>query len=591
MNASHQLAIRLNEVLDSALAEAMGKVEQEIQNSCSTTHSAPQNRHTSIWKTAIDSSPDWIFVKNQKLRYVLANASYAQAIGKSVDEIIGRNDIELGFPKELVLGDAAQGIRGFRQDDLAVLDGKTIYNPYDPATIADGSTRIFETKKVPVRDKSGKIFGCLGIARDITERKAAEESLKQTNERLLQATQLKDEFLASMSHELRTPLNAILGLSEALERELCGPLNQKQTKLIETIRRSGKHLLELINDILDVSKISAGKLTLETTPVAVDYLCKYCISLVKAQADQKQIQIETCIGDRTGLIQADERRMHQVLINLLSNAIKFTPAGGHVQLKVTHETMTPPHNGENEAGDPANLETETKATQADHQSSQWLCFSVVDNGIGIAEADRDRLFKPFIQIDSSLARQHTGTGLGLVIAKQIVELHNGFITLDSEPDKGSCFKVYLPYHSASALPNDGESTEPMAQSPEESAAARILLVEDNEDNILTASTYLTAMGYELTVARSGKEAIATAQANCPDIILMDIQMPGMNGLEATELIRKIPQLCNVPIVALTALTMPGDRDKAIAAGADAYLAKPFELETLTNLINRLVELE
>jgi predicted ATPase/signal transduction histidine kinase len=268
-----------------------------------------------------------------------------------------------------------------------------------------------------------------GIMLDITERQQAQLEVNLTNERLeltvaelQQATRLKDEFLATMSHELRTPLNAILGMSEALQEEIFGAINPRQLNAISTIEQSGEHLLSLINDILDVSKIAAGKLELNITQVSLPELCKSSLILVKQQAFDKQIQIDTYLPPNLEPIAIDERRMRQVLINLLNNAVKFTPTGGTVTLAVRIE--------------PIEISAQT--------AGYAICFAVSDTGIGIASADLTKLFQPFIQIDSSLSRKYEGTGLGLVLVKQIVELHGGDVTIDSEVGRGSCFTAIIP---------------------------------------------------------------------------------------------------------------------------------------------------
>ncbi len=263
----------------------------------------------------------------------------------------------------------------------------------------------------------------------IGERQQAQREVNLTNQRLEstvakleQATRLKDEFLATMSHELRTPLNAILGMSEALQEEIFGAINPRQLDAILTIEQSGEHLLSLINDILDVSKIAAGKLELNITQVLLPELCKSSLMLVKQQAFDKQIQIDTYLPDDLEPISIDERRMRQVLINLLNNAVKFTPTGGTVTLTVKIE--------------PIEISAQT--------AGYAICFAVSDTGIGISSADLTKLFQPFIQIDSSLSRKYEGTGLGLVLVKQIVELHGGDVTIDSEVGRGSCFTAIIP---------------------------------------------------------------------------------------------------------------------------------------------------
>lgn len=265
----------------------------------------------------------------------------------------------------------------------------------------------------------------LVMVRDITDRKQAEAQLRQANDQLVlanaelaRATRLKDEFLANMSHELRTPLNAVLGLSEGLQEQVYGELNQRQQKAISTIERSGKHLLDLINDILDLAKVESGKLELQIVPNSVQVLCNSSVSFIKQIAYKKNIQIVIEIEPGLDRILADELRMRQVLINLLSNAVKFTPEGGRVTLEVGCD-----------------------------RGAAIVQFHITDTGIGIAPEDISKLFQSFVQIDSRLNRQYSGTGLGLALVKRIVELHQGTIQVNSTVGQGSCFTVTLPYQA------------------------------------------------------------------------------------------------------------------------------------------------
>jgi len=276
----------------------------------------------------------------------------------------------------------------------------------------------------------------LVLVRNISARKQAEEDLKLSNEKLKatnkeleRLTRLKDEFLATMSHELRTPLNVILGISEGLQEQAFGTLNQRQQNSLATIQRSGKHLLEVINDILDVAKIESGKFTLDITNTSVKYLCESSLSFVKYQATQKNIQLNLIIHPQVPQdISIDERRIRQLLINLLNNAVKFTPKNGKVSLEV--------------------LFTESHSLLMNNQQDPNLheiCFKVSDTGIGIAAEDIGKLFQPFVQINSSLSRQYTGTGLGLNLVKKLAALHGGTVSVESIVGKGSCFAVHLPY--------------------------------------------------------------------------------------------------------------------------------------------------
>lgn len=287
------------------------------------------------------------------------------------------------------------------------------------------------------RDLQGRVQQTIGTAQDITERKAAllelqeyKQSLERANAKLLQATRLKDEFLATMSHELRTPLNAILGQSETLQEEIFGSLNERQHKSIATIERSGEKLLSLINDILEFSNIAAGNLDLELTTVAVEDLCNSSLELVKEQAFQQQIQLTITLAPNLGNIQVDECQIRRVLINLLNNAIKFTPAGGRVRLDVQLEAAS---------SEPPDKDQDSLVVD------KWLILSVTDTGIGISPANQSKLFQAFVQLDGDLNRQYEGAGLGLMLAKQLVELHGGAVSCASELGQGSCFTVRLPY--------------------------------------------------------------------------------------------------------------------------------------------------
>ncbi|MDJ0516897.1 MAG: response regulator, partial [Trichodesmium sp. MO_231.B1] len=337
----------------------------------------------------------------------------------------------------------------------------------------------------------------------------------------------------------------------------------------ETIESSGTHLLELINDILDVAKIESGQLELSCTTTAVAPLCQSSLAFIKPLAQKKRIQLKTKLPQNLPELLVDERRIRQVLINLLNNAVKFTPEGGSVSLEVQV----------------------TSVNQEATNAQNFLRIAVIDNGIGIAPENFNKLFQPFVQIDSSLNRHYHGTGLGLSLVKRIVDHHGGQVGVSSEVGVGSCFTVDLPctntIHLYSQLESHSEANIKSTQ-PQQEAAPLILLAEDNEVNITIISSYLKAKGYRIILAKNGDEAIAQAESKNPDLILMDISMPKKNGLEAMEHIRRNPHLADVPIVALTALAMESDRERCLAAGANDYLSKPVKLKQLVTMIQELL---
>lgn len=410
------------------------------------------------------------------------------------------------------------------------------------------------------------------LAQRVTERTA---ELQAANEELARAARLKDEFLASMSHELRTPLSAILGLSEVMKSEIYGSLNEKQHKSLSNIEESGRHLLALINDILDLSKIGAGKLELQIGTVPVASVCQASLQMIKETAQKKQITISSTIDEQVTILQADERRLKQVLINLLSNAVKFTPEGGEIGLEV--------------AGDVA---------------QQEVRFTVWDTGIGIPAEKMEYLFQPFVQLDGSLSRQFGGTGLGLALVQRMVQLHDGNVSVESEVGQGSRFTITFPWldsevttssttvtsaPSTALEPSHPVENESSKKSPSPSAKAQsslILLVEDDQRTASFVESYLAARGYQVTVAHDGAQAIERATKMKPDLILMDIQMPQMNGLEATRRIRNDSdsKVATTPIIALTALAMSSDREQCLKAGANDYLSKPLKFKRLIEAI-------
>jgi PAS domain S-box-containing protein len=501
-------------------------------------------------------------------------------VNKQMETLTGCTRDELiGAPFKNCFTDPERAKAGIK----LVLSERKVTDYELTARARDGKETLVSYNATTFYDRERKLQGVFAAARDVTEKKAAEvalrlahDGLRRANAELDQTGRLKDEFLANMSHELRTPLNAILGLSEALLEQVSGSLTPRQVKSITTISTSGAHLLTLINDILDLSKIESGKLELNPDTVKVKEFCESCLVFVRTQAIQKQIIVAFEHDGRLEKFSADPKRLKQILVNLLTNAVKFTPEGGRIGL-----TVAAPE-GEN-----------------------VMRFTVWDTGIGITPENEQKLFRAFTQIDSGLTRAQEGTGLGLAMVAKLVELHGGNVALESKLGEGSRFIVTLPQISpvlgavahftkpatcaqlADFLQREVVSLSPCVPSngaPSAPTGPTILLAEDNEANVQTIGGYFEDKGYAMRYAINGAIAVKLARELRPALILMDIQMPVMDGLTAIREICADAAIKNIPIVALTALAMPGDRERCLAAGATDYMSKPVNLKALAELV-------
>jgi PAS domain S-box-containing protein len=427
-----------------------------------------------------------------------------------------------------------------------------------------------------VRTPAGQVVHYVGIFSDITLQKEAEEALRhsrdemsQANQQLARAARLKDEFMASMSHELRTPLTGVLNLTESLLDETYGKLNPEQIHSLQIIDNSAHHLLNLINDILDLSKLEAGRLELEMQACQVDLICQGAWILMKALAEHKNLRYSCHIDPPNLYCEADSRRLKQILVNLLSNAIKFTPENGAIGLEV----------------------------EADPKTRQ-IRFVAWDTGIGIVPEHIPLLFQSFTQLDSSLSRHYEGTGLGLALVRRIAELHGGMVGVESTPGQGSRFSIILPWKEPppAEMPMPGEiaqATPPTVSIAKKKSGERplLLLVDDNEVNAMSYQNFLERKGFRVILASWGAEAVRLAQEMRPNLILMDAMMPGMDGIEATRLIRAHADqaIARIPVVMLTGLAMTGDRERCLSSGADDYVSKPVSLKSLLELIQGLLK--
>lgn len=401
----------------------------------------------------------------------------------------------------------------------------------------------------------------LGVLHNVDSRRKAEQLLRdrakrlnEANEELALAARIKNEFTATMSHELRTPLNAILGYRQILLEELYGPLVLKQREALVEVEANGGKLLAIINGILDLSRIESGQETLASEAASVMGICGAAVQALERAANEKNLRLDVDLPDERLRVMCDPRRLRQVLEILLDNAIKFTP-DGRVSLGVNRS-----------------------------EDGRRVRFEVRDTGIGIARKDQARIFEPFVQLDGSLSRRYGGAGLGLALAARLLRGQKGEVRVESRPGEGSCFIVEMPVAGAAAPKAEGDAD---VAGRTEAGLLRVLLVEDNPANMVTTRGYLEAKGFAVSVADSGEAALAIAEEESFDVVLMDVQMPGMDGLEATRRLKSGARNRNASVIALTALAMPGDREKCLEAGAEHYLSKPVKFRELADLIRRI----
>jgi signal transduction histidine kinase/CheY-like chemotaxis protein len=453
--------------------------------------------------------------------------------------------------------------------DRALSEGK-VTNYELTARDRDGNLTVVSYNATTFHDRDRRLQGVFASARDMTELKAIEKALTQKNAELEDASRMKSEFLANMSHELRTPLNAIIGFSEVLGDGLLGDMTEKQRRFIGDIFKSGKHLLSLINDILDLSKVEAGKMLLDLDMVEIAPLLKNSLSIVKGQAAVRHVRLDMQVAADLGTLTADARKVKQIVYNLLSNAVKFTADGGDVILRADRVAR----------GDVGVL-TSDWASRAfplgDSDFSEFLRVSVTDNGIGMAPEGLEQLFKPFSQVDSSLARQFEGTGLGLAMVKLLVDLHGGVVAVESAVGAGSCFTVWIPMRTATQAPA-ASPRAPVASHDEVPDGARIaLVVESNYKSAELIRVQLEAENFTVIHAYSSEEAISVAQRERLALVTLDIMMPDVDGWAFLHELKSIPSLSDVPVIIISILA---DRTRGFALGAAAVMQSPVSRQEL-----------
>ncbi|MDD1621856.1 MAG: ATP-binding protein [Methylococcaceae bacterium] len=514
-------------------------------------------RGRTLLQSVIDTAPIRVFWKDWQCRYLGCNTAFATDAGMAHPrDVVGKDDTELGWWEQAAL---------YQADDREVMEsGQAKLGYEEPQTTPDGRRIWLRTSKVPLRDGGNRTIGVLGVYEDITERKQAEQELicyrdhledmvkERTAEladaklRAETANQAKSQFLANMSHELRTPLNAILGFSDLMLRDQA--ISNSQHESLDIINRSGEYLLNLINDVLDMAKIEAGRIVLEMAPFDLNALVRDIADMMRQRTKEKGLQLSIELPSKLSRpLLGDESKLRQIITNLVSNAVKFTKHGG-VTLRLSVES--------------------------EHETPR-LTIEVEDTGIGIAADDQARIFDAFVQADKTADQK--GTGLGLAISRQFAQLMGGDLDVASRPGLGSVFRASFPIQfSEEAKPGDNETARgPVTGLEPGQPEYRILIVEDQAENRLLLKKLLEDVGFQVKVAENGLQGVELFQSWSPQFIWIDRRMPVMDGLEATRRIRGLDGGDQVKIVALTASVFQEQQQEMLDAGMDDLIRKPF----------------
>jgi PAS domain S-box-containing protein len=562
LSADFNLMLQEIERRDLELGEARNSLELRVQERTLQLQEQVDDRalaeealseERKILRALIDNVPDFMYVKDAKSRFVVANASLARSIGlQNSEELVGKTDFDF-YPSELA--------SGFYRDEQSVILAKhSLFNREEEGVDATGNRTWVLTTKVPLYDKNGQVTGIAGVGRDITKRREAERDMQAAKEAAEAASRAKSEFLANMSHEIRTPLNGVMGMTDlALETQL----TPEQREYLETVKMSADSLLVVINDILDFSKIEAGKIDLE----AIDFDLRDCLEgtlkTLAIRADEKGLELLCEVAAEVPpVVRGDSTRLRQVVLNLVGNAIKFT-AAGEVAVKVQVETQD--------------------------GADRILRLTVSDTGIGIPQDKLKMIFAPFSQADTSTTRKYGGTGLGLTISTRLVEMMGGKIWVESEVGKGSQFH----FTTRVGVADTKEIKIGTIAPPEMLRGVKVLLVDDNRTNRRILEGMLKRWEMKSTPVEDGEEALkqlsAAREAREPyGLILTDMHMPNMDGFTLIERIRQKPELATATIMMLTSAGHQGDAARCQDLGVAAYLLKPIRQSELREAIARVL---
>ncbi len=553
------------------LAAAFNLLLAELRQSFETlehrvrTRTGELREQTLYLRTLLDTLPLWVWLKDTQGRYLAVNEACAHAAGLDAPgDMVGKCDAQV-WPHE----DAEH----YRAEDAAVLATRQRRVTERQEQQPDTEDPIWiESFRTPVLDEDGAVLGIVGVARNIGEQKAAEAAREAALAEAVRLVHARSEFMAQMSHELRTPLNAILGYAQTLQHDQ--HLTARQVRGLGTIRSSGEHLLTLINDILDLARVDAAKLTLEVGEAPLGPLLQAVADMVSVKAEEKGLSfIRELAVDLPPVVRCDGIRLRQVLINLIGNAVKFTDHGT-VTLRVRRAPMDQNDSIVTEDGAP----------------SVRLRFEVEDTGIGMSPDQAARIFQPFEQVAEGTRQRQGGAGLGLAISRQLVTLMGGDIRVQSEPGRGSLFWFEL---NLPLVAKPFAAATPAAPSviAYEGERMKILVVDDAPHNRLMLIDALAPIGFEVVDALDGEDAVDQALRFEPDLIVMDVMMPVLDGVETTRRIRNLPQLSHTRIIAVTASANSEMEARCRAAGVDAFVGKPVNQVQLLEVIGELLDLK
>lgn len=497
-----------------------------------------------------NNSPSCIYLKDTTGRYLRVNRQFEKVFNRNRENVIGKRN------EDLFSAETAQQLW---HGELEVLRNQKPLTREEHIQLGDGN-RNFVTTRFPLLDENGVLYATCTIVADITQEKLADDALRKAVETAERASQIKSEFLANMSHEIRTPMNAIMGMNEILKAT---PLDEEQRRYLDICHKASETLLAIIDDVLDISKIEAGHLKIEYSDFKLRELIDDTIKISGFRTASKGLKIthdfDSSLHD---FFSGDPYRVRQILMNLVGNAIKFTEKG---EIKISVSANS--HKGRR--GN--------------------LLFSVSDTGVGIPLEAQHKLFQYFQQADASVTKRFGGTGLGLAICKRLIEMMDGEIWFTSVEGSGTTF--FFTLSCPHAFVRDSVSkpmTSPLSTNPvTPSSGCKILLVDDSEDNRILILTYLKKSGHLITQAENGQEAVEKAKAGDFDLIFMDMQMPVLDGYNATRLIREWEaerERQAVPIIALTAYALKEEEQKTYAAGCNRHISKPVNKQQILDVI-------